>query len=148
MRQRDQRIRTLEATLEASSRTPAMAQEIIERAEALVHAKLRNLRGSLGNDPLATREVYRTLFPDGLTFKPAECASRRVWHISGHARIDGVKLRSDPNGTVTVGAGTQANRNIVLFLCEVKDLERGWSSGSMTRPRHKRGERPSPARCR
>jgi hypothetical protein len=98
MRQRNVRIRKLEAALAASSRTPAMAREIIEKAEAAVHAKLSNLRESLGNDPLATREIYRALFPDGLTFKPAECASRRVWHISGTARIDGVKLKSDPNG--------------------------------------------------
>jgi hypothetical protein len=26
-----------------------------------------------------------------------------VWHISGHARIDGVKLKSDPNGILSVG---------------------------------------------
>jgi hypothetical protein len=39
MRQRTERIRKLEADLEASARTPVMAKALIEKVEALAYAK-------------------------------------------------------------------------------------------------------------
>jgi hypothetical protein len=47
------------------------------------------------------REVFQALFPEGLTFRPAENAARRVWAISGTARLDSLKLSSDPSGIRT-----------------------------------------------
>ena len=46
-------------------------------------------------------EVFQVLFPEGLTFRPAENAARRVWAISGTARLDSLKLSSDPSGIRT-----------------------------------------------
>jgi hypothetical protein len=47
------------------------------------------------------REVFQSLFPEGLTFRPAENAARRVWAISGTVRLDSLKLSSDPSGIRT-----------------------------------------------
>jgi hypothetical protein len=47
------------------------------------------------------REVFQPLFPEGLTFRPAENTPRRVWAISGTARLDSLKLSSDPSGIRT-----------------------------------------------
>jgi hypothetical protein len=35
----------------------------------------------------AQRRSHRALFPEGLTFRPAENAARRVWAISGTAHV-------------------------------------------------------------
>jgi len=43
------------------------------------------------------REVFQALFAEGLTFRPAENAAR--WAISGTARLDSLKLSSDPSGS-------------------------------------------------
>jgi hypothetical protein len=44
------------------------------------------------------REVFQSLFPEGLTFRPATSTPRRVWAISGTARlavtVDVVALRA------------------------------------------------------
>jgi hypothetical protein len=53
---------------------------------------------------VSTREVgaptsrFGVKVPTGLTFRPAENAPRRVWAISGTARLDSLKLSSDPSG--------------------------------------------------
>jgi hypothetical protein len=47
------------------------------------------------------REVFQALFPEGLTFRPAENAARRVWAISGTARLDSLKLSGDPSGSLS-----------------------------------------------
>ena len=63
----------------------------------------------------AMREVFQVLFPEGLTFRPAENAARRVWAISGTARLDSLKLSSDPSGIRTRAQRSHrgANRRFV-----------------------------------
>jgi len=50
--------------------------------------RLADLRTALEADLPAMREVFHALFPEGLTFRPTENAARRVWAISGTARLD------------------------------------------------------------
>jgi DNA invertase Pin-like site-specific DNA recombinase len=101
LRVRNERIRRLEADLEASKRSPAKVAELLDRAQASARAKLADLQRGLQADMAGMREVFLALFPDGLTFTPAENASRRVWAISGKARLDSVKLTGDPSGIRT-----------------------------------------------
>jgi hypothetical protein len=49
------------------------------------------------------RDAYRALLPDGLTFRPSEKAPRRAWSVTGTAKIDEFRLKSDPNGIRAVG---------------------------------------------
>ena len=63
--------------------------------------KYPDLRTALTVDLPAMREVFQTLFPDGLTVRPAANTPRRVWAISGTARLDSLKLSSDPSGIRT-----------------------------------------------
>jgi hypothetical protein len=79
--------------------TPAMVADVLARAEMSARAKLADLRTALDADLPAMREVFQALFPDGLTFRPAENAARRVWAISGTARLASLKLSSDPSGS-------------------------------------------------
>ena len=58
----------------------------------------RLLRTALDTDLPAMRDVFQALFPEGLTFRPADSTPRRVWAISGTARLDSLKLSSDPSG--------------------------------------------------
>lgn len=67
--------------------TPAMVADVLARAEMSARAKLADLRTALDADLPAMREVFQALFPDGLTFRPAENAARRVWAISGTAHV-------------------------------------------------------------
>jgi hypothetical protein len=101
LRLRNDRIRRLEADLAASRRTPVMVADVLARTETAARAKLADLRTALTADLLAMREVFQTLFPDGLTFRPATSAPRRVWAISGSARLDSLKLSSDPSGSLS-----------------------------------------------
>jgi hypothetical protein len=78
-----------------------MVADTLARAEAATRAKLADLRTALGADLSAMREVSQSLFAKGLTFRPAENATRRVWAISGTARLDSLKLSSDPSGIRT-----------------------------------------------
>jgi hypothetical protein len=101
LRLRNDRIRRLEADLAASRRTPAMVADVIARAEAAARAKLADLRTALGADLPAMREVFQALFPEGLTFRPATSTPRRVWVITGTARLDSLKFSSDPSGSLS-----------------------------------------------
>ena len=101
LRLRNDRIRHLDADLAAARRSPAMVADVLARAETAARAKLADLRTALTADLPAMREVFQTLFPDGLTFRPAENTTRRVWAISGTARLDSLKLNSDPSGIRT-----------------------------------------------
>jgi site-specific DNA recombinase len=101
LRLRNDRIRRLEADLAAARRSPAMVADVLARAETAARAKLADLRTALDADLPAMREVFQALFPEGLTFRPAEKAARRVWAISGTARLDSLKLSSDPSGIRT-----------------------------------------------
>jgi hypothetical protein len=99
LRLRNDRIRRLEADLAASRRTPAMVADVLAHAETAARAKLADLRTALTADLPAMREVFQSLFPEGLTFRPAPATPRRVWAISGTARLDSLKLSSDPSGS-------------------------------------------------
>jgi hypothetical protein len=85
-----------------------MAADVLARAETAARAKLADLRTALEADLPAMREVFQSLFPEGLTFcpatsTPATSTPRRVWAISGTARLDSLKLSSDPSGLVDLG---------------------------------------------
>lgn len=53
-----------------------MVADILVRAETAARAKLADLRTALGADLPAMREVFQTLFPEGLTFRPAAGSGR------------------------------------------------------------------------
>jgi site-specific DNA recombinase len=101
LRLRNERIRRLEADLAAAKRTPSMVADVLAKAEEAAREKLAELGHALGSDMAGTREVFQALFPEGLTFRPAENLSRRVWAISGKASLDSLKLTSDPSGIRT-----------------------------------------------
>ena len=46
------------------------------------------------------REEFQALFPEGLTFRPAENAARRIWAISETAPPDSLNLSCDPSGSL------------------------------------------------
>jgi hypothetical protein len=71
LRLRNDRIRRLEADLAASRRTPAMVADVLAHAETAARVMLTDLRTALTADLSAMREVFQTLFPEGLTFRPA-----------------------------------------------------------------------------
>ena len=100
MRTRRERIAKLEADLAVAGRTPAMTDEIIAKVEALTRGKLERLHEALAGDSAGAREVYRELFPEGLSFTPVEGRPQR-WRISGRARLEPCKLARDPNGPAT-----------------------------------------------
>ena len=54
----------------------------------------------MSGDRKALREVFQILFLDGLTFTPGpKNKDRRVFAISGKAKLDVSKLAGDPTGT-------------------------------------------------
>jgi hypothetical protein len=60
--------------------------------ELVAELRLRNDRiRRLEADLPTMREVFQSLFPEGLTFRPAANTPRRVWAISGTARLDSLK---------------------------------------------------------
>jgi hypothetical protein len=86
LQQRSARIQNLEAQLIAARRSPAELAALTERVESNVRANMARLRQALV-DQGDLREVFRAMFPDGLTFEPARTPddSRQVWKISGYA---------------------------------------------------------------
>ncbi len=97
MREVNARVRQLEIDIAVAKRTPAMVTQLIDEAGTAVKARLGGLSNALMQDSEGAREVYRELFPAGLTFRPAESAPRR-WAIEGTAEIKNFSLRCDPNG--------------------------------------------------
>jgi predicted nucleic acid-binding Zn-ribbon protein len=68
LHQRSARIQNLEAQLIAARRTPAELASLIDRVEANVRASVAKLREALG-DEADRREVFRAMFPEGLSFE-------------------------------------------------------------------------------
>ncbi len=100
LKQVNARVRELQAELRVAHRVPEELQSLMSRVQKSAEAKLDDLREALQGDRDALREVFRVLFPDGLTFTPApENRKRRVFAISGRAKLDVSKLSSDPTGT-------------------------------------------------
>lgn len=97
LERRSARIRTLEMQLEAAERAPEEIAGIIRGAQETAVAKLQNLQEALSRRE-ALRDVFLTLFPEGLTFTPAwvENRSRRVWQVEGFARLGGVPIDKRP----------------------------------------------------
>lgn len=84
--QRSARIQNLEAQVIAARRTPAELTALIDRVEANVRTGFAKLRESLAHEA-DRREVFRAMFPDGLSFEPSRTpdGSRQIWNISGDA---------------------------------------------------------------
>ena len=93
LRLRNDRIRRLEADLAASRRTPAMVADVLANAETAARTKLADLRTALTAAPPAMREVFQSLFLEGLIFR--RWLLRR-WRRSDDAFHDGRKC--DPRG--------------------------------------------------
>ena len=86
LQQRSARIQNLEAQVAAARRTPAELAALVDRVEATVRANALRIREALvDQDDL--REVFRAMFPDGLTFEPARTpdGTRQIWKINGFA---------------------------------------------------------------
>ncbi len=81
-------IEQIEATLARARRTPDDTEALIQAVECAAIEKLHNITEALTGDKARLRAVFLSLFPDGLTFKPApKTTGRRVWSISGKANL-------------------------------------------------------------
>ncbi|MBI4509502.1 MAG: recombinase family protein [Deltaproteobacteria bacterium] len=95
-----ERAARLEAELATAQRAEISTEEALARIEAAARATLADLERTVAaDDREGLREVFRALFPGGLIFTPVENRNRRVWAISGRARLGGSRLRCDPTGT-------------------------------------------------
>ena len=99
LRKRNDRIRFLEGEMKAAQRLPEQIHELMRKVESCAKEKLNDLRTVLAKDREGTREVIKILFPDGLKFNPVEYEKRKVFAISGNAKVSLPKLISDPTGT-------------------------------------------------
>jgi hypothetical protein len=91
------RARRLEADLRAAQRLPGQVRELMAKVEASAREKLGDLRTALAGDRQGSREVFQTLFPQGLTFAPAEDQGRSAFAVSGQACLDMCRLGGDPS---------------------------------------------------
>lgn len=125
LRQRSARIQHLQAQVIAAKRTPAELAAVMDKVEANVRANVANLSQGLA-DPGDLREVFQSMFPNGLTFEPARTpdGSRQIWKISGDADFARAtepadparfRSRSDPNGIRTPGQRFRAANNFHGF---------------------------------
>jgi len=80
LRQRSDRIHGLEADLAAARRAPVLLADSAARLEKAALAKLRTLREALAGSPDVAREIYLTIFPGGLRFRPTKGSD---WEIMG-----------------------------------------------------------------
>ncbi len=96
LKQRANRARNLEVRIATIRRTPKELRSIVDQAEANVRARLTNLRDAL-RDRADLRQVFLTLFPNGLVFSPDRVGARQVWRLEGAAAIGRVALNdNDP----------------------------------------------------
>jgi hypothetical protein len=65
-----------------------MKRDLLSKVERSAQEKLAALREALGADREGIRQVFHTLFPDGLRLSPAESDGRKYWSIAGNARLD------------------------------------------------------------
>ena len=98
MKQRGERIRLLEADLEAAGRTPAGKAELLATVERALRQKLGDLREALTRNPSDCREVFLDLLPEGVWLKPEVRDTRRVWVMRAMAQLGECSLKSDPTG--------------------------------------------------
>jgi len=108
LKKRSARIAHLESQILAAKRTPDDLVLLIEKIEASARAKLHDLRTALA-DKRDLREVFLTLFPDGLTFTPARApnSDRQIWRITGSASFGSLVDHFGPD-CVATPTGRQA----------------------------------------
>lgn len=89
LHQHSARSQNLEAQLIAAKRTPAELAALVDKIEANVRANFASLRTALA-DQADLREVFKAMFPDGLTFEPARTpdGARQIWKITGEASFE------------------------------------------------------------
>lgn len=88
LRKRSARIAHLEAQIMSAKRTPDDLVALVTRIETSARARLQDLKTALA-DRRDLREVFLSLFPQGLTFTPARTpdGERQVWRIAGSANV-------------------------------------------------------------
>ena len=101
LHQRSSRIRHLEGQILAAKRTPDEVAKVMARVADAVRDKLHDVQAALANkDDL--RAVFKSMFPDGLTFSPEwgrdENGRRKIWRASGDAcfPVDQLELKPGP----------------------------------------------------
>jgi len=109
LKQRNQRIAHLEAAILSAKRTPDELLTLAEKIEETARAKLQDLRNALA-EQADLREVFLTLFPNGLTFTADRSpdGARQVWRITGDASFGSLVDPSGPDYVATP-TGPQAN---------------------------------------
>jgi hypothetical protein len=111
LKQRTQRIAHLETAIHSAKRTPAELLALTEQIEETVRAKLQDLRNALA-EQTDLREVFLTLFPNGLTFTADRSpdGARQVWRITGEASFGSLMGPSGPDCVATpTGSGARWN---------------------------------------
>lgn len=99
LRERNKKIRNLEADLAAARRTPKMVADMLARAETAARTRLIDLRTQLAEDSPERRTVFSELFSDGVVFTQSQDEEgRRCWKVSGAAPLNWVRSGSDPDG--------------------------------------------------
>ncbi len=99
-------VEQLKATIARAKQTPDDTEALIEAVECAAIEKLHNIRKALTGGKTRLRAVFLSLFPDGLTFKPApKTKGRRVWSISGKANLGAWSNSGGTAGNVDGGGG-------------------------------------------
>lgn len=87
LQKRRTRLGYIEATLAAARRSPDETSAQMARIEAAAREHLAQLDQAMADDRAGLRDVFLSLFPEGLTFRPHQRESRHVWVISGTANL-------------------------------------------------------------
>ncbi len=94
---RSVKIKGMKSTLAEASRPADEILTLLDQIEAEARSDLRDLRHALLADS-SSRQVYQSLFPDGLIFDPVDTnKGNRVWALSGRAQL-GPLSRATPTG--------------------------------------------------
>ncbi len=113
MNQRSARLRRLEADLAAATRGPDENGARVAEVERRAWGMVSRLGETLADDRDTLRDLYLTLFPEGLIFTPTKRGRRNIWAVDGVAHLAGYdpenketpdragvsNLRGDPTGT-------------------------------------------------
>lgn len=97
LRKRNTRIGHLEGQIIATKRTPDDVAALVTKIETSARARLLDLKTML-TEHRDLREVFVSLFPEGLTFSPARTpdGARQIWRITGSASFSSLVDRSGP----------------------------------------------------
>lgn len=102
LKKRAARIAQLEAQLIAVKRTPDELAALVAHVEVSARRRLADLRGAL-QDQRDLREVFLSVFPNGLTFTPgrSDDGRRSVWRIEGDASFAALVDQVGPDWKAT-----------------------------------------------